>query len=76
MQHLFLILFIVACTQAPLKKDEELVSVNAAINHAQASYLKGCVDAYHQLKIPLAFPQCRDKAIIHRQEIESTMGLD
>ena len=52
-------------------EQEDLVSVDSALMHAQASYLKGCVDALKDIKIPLAFHGCRDKALLHRQEIES-----
>lgn len=51
--------------------NEELVSLDAALNQAQASYLKGCVDGQKKLKVPLAFHGCRDMSIIHRKEIET-----
>ena len=76
MKILTLLLLLTACAHRPPEKGEELVSVNAALNHAQMSYLKGCVDAYHGLKIPAAFNRCRDMAHIHRQELDSFMGLD
>jgi hypothetical protein len=77
MKPLLLLIFLVSCSQIPAKKKgEELVSVNAALNHAQASYLKGCVDAYRALNIPAAFARCRDNAHLHRQELDSFMGLD
>jgi hypothetical protein len=76
MKPLFLLIFLVSCSQVPVKKRENLVSVNAALNHAQASYLKGCVDAYRALNIPAAFARCRDSAHLHRQELDSFMGLD
>ncbi len=43
---------------------------------AQASYLKGCVDALKDLKIPLAFHGCRDKSILHRGELDQLMLRD
>lgn len=43
---------------------------------AQASYLKGCVDAMRELKVPVAFPGCRDRARLHGQELEQFMGDD
>jgi hypothetical protein len=76
MNKLILLLILISCAQTPPKKGEELVSVNAALNHAQASYLKGCVEAYHDLNIPAAFPRCRDKSSLHRQELDSLMGMD
>lgn len=73
----FLILFALAsCAQTPQKKGEELVSVNAALNQAQASYLKGCVEAHRLLNIPISFPACRDRSFIHRQELDSIMDQD
>lgn len=74
MKLFFLFLFFISCAHKnnqPL--NEEMVSVEAAITHAQFSYLKGCVDALKELKVPIAFPGCRDKSLIHRQEIESIM---
>ena len=76
MKKIIILLTLASCAQAPVKKGEELVSVNAALNQAHASYLKGCVDAYHDLKIPVAFPTCRDKSFIHRQELDSIMDQD
>ncbi len=76
MKTFLLLLLMTACAHKTPSKGEELVSVNAALNHAQASYLKGCVEAYRDLNIPVAFPRCRDKSFIHRQELDSFMGLD
>lgn len=49
------------------------VSVNAALNQAQMSYLLGCVRAFKELKLAPAFPTCRDLALEHRNEIEGIM---
>lgn len=76
MKYLFFLLLVVSCAHREPKKGEDLVSVNAALNQAQASYLKGCVDALKDLKIPIAFPGCRDKSLIHRQELDSIMDQD
>lgn len=77
MKNLFWLLLLVSCAQVPVKEDKhDLVSVDAALNHAQASYLKGCVDAFHDLKIPGAFVTCRDKSLIHRRELDSIMDQD
>jgi hypothetical protein len=69
-KFLFLII-LYSCSQVSTKRPqtEELVSLDSALNHAMASYLKGCVDAYHDLKIPKVFETCRDKAKLHREEI-------
>lgn len=72
-----LLLFIlISCAHHPSKKQEDLVSLEAALNQAQASYLKGCVMALKDLKIPAVFMGCRDKAILHRQELEQIMSQD
>lgn len=77
MKYIVLLLVIVGCAQVPPKTyKDDLVSVDAAINHAYSSYLKGCVDAFHDLKIPGAFASCKDKALIHRRELDSFMGQD
>lgn len=65
-----------SCSQAPIRNKEELVSIDAALNQAQASYLLGCVEAMKSIKIPVAYPGCRDKSLIHRQELDQTMGQD
>lgn len=78
MNYLTIILFCVSCAQLKPKPvpNDDLVSVHAALNHAQASYLKGCVDAMKELKIPITFPGCRDKALLHRQELDSIMSQE
>lgn len=76
MKIITLLLLLTACAHRPPEKGDNLVSVNAALNHAQMSYLKGCVDAYRGLNIPAAFNRCRDMAHIHRQELDSFMGMD
>lgn len=80
MKYIISLLIVTSCTTAKLipsnGTENDLVSVQAAIMHAQASYLKGCVDAMKDLKIPLAFHGCRDKSIIHRQELETFMLQD
>ena len=75
-KNMFWLFVLVSCAQVPPKKQADLVSVNAALNQAQASYMKGCVDAMKDLKIPVAFPGCRDKAVIHRRELDSIMDQD
>lgn len=60
--------------QASSKKD--LVSVETALNQAQASYLKGCVDILKDLLIPNAFTGCRDKSLVHRRELDEIMNTD
>lgn len=74
MKLLFVVLALTSCAHKKTKSFEnDMVSVEAALTHAQFSYLKGCVDALKELKVPVTFPGCRDKSILHRQEIESIM---
>jgi hypothetical protein len=49
------------------------VSVNAALNQAQMSYLLGCVEAFKKLKQSPSFNHCKDLAVKHRFEIEKIM---
>ncbi len=80
MRILIIALFLVSCASQnnppTNNREEDLVSLQAAIMHAQASYMKGCVDAMKDLKVPLAFHGCRDKSIIHRQELETFLLQD
>jgi hypothetical protein len=62
-----------SCAHKNIQQDKNLVSVDAALNQAKASYLKGCVDALKTLKVPMAFTGCRDRSILHRQEIDGIM---
>ena len=57
-------------------ESEDLVSLTSALDQAQAPYLKGCVDAFHQIKVPMAFEGCRDKSLIHRRELDQIMNQD
>ena len=66
------ILLLLGC--AHKKPDEEMVSMTVALDQAQASYLKGCVDALKKMGVRLAFPGCRDLSILHRKEIESIVN--
>jgi hypothetical protein len=44
------------------KHDSDLVSVEAAINLARVSYIKGCKDKSLESKIPVSFEDCLKKA--------------
>ncbi len=57
------------------KNEEELVSVSVALDQAQASYLRGCVDALKSMGVQRAFPGCRNLSNLHRKEIESIMNV-
>lgn len=58
-------------SKTELTENEDLVSLNAALNHAQASYLKGCVDALKKVNVSFIFKFCRQSSLQHRKEIES-----
>lgn len=75
MKYLILLSLLISCAHGPKKVEDEdnLVSVDTALMQAQASYLKGCVDALKALNVAQAFPGCRDKSVIHRKEIENFM---
>ena len=76
MKSISLLLLLMSCSQVPTKKGEEDVSLDAALNQAQMSYLKGCVEAKKELKIPQVFEGCRDKSLVHRHELEEILGQD
>lgn len=77
MKQLFILLLMVSCAHRPEKSNQDdLVTVRTALDQAQASYLRGCVEALKDLKVPAAFPGCRDKSFIHRQELDSIMEQD
>ena len=63
------------CSQVkpkPQERDDD-VSINAALNQAQASYLLGCVQALKKSQTTPVFPECRELAIKHRIQIEETI---
>jgi hypothetical protein len=79
MYRLFNLLILVACahrTPAPnreVKIEHEWVTARTALEQAQMSYLKGCVEANIAMKVRGSFNRCRDLAVAHRQEIELIM---
>ena len=76
MKTVLILLLLVSCSQVPTKKGEDDVTLDAALNQAQMSYLKGCVEAKKELKIPQVFEGCRDKSLVHRHELEEILGQD
>ena len=70
------LLILYSCSQvSPRKFDsEDHVTIGAAMNQARSSYLKGCVDTYHSLKIPKVFTHCMDKAKEHEEELMEIMN--
>jgi hypothetical protein len=75
-----LLIILYSCSQLSPKKnhpyEEETVSLGPVYDHLRSSYLKGCVDAYKTLKVPLAFETCRDKAIVHEKEVREIIDQD
>jgi hypothetical protein len=69
------LLILYSCSQvSPRKVDPvDYVTLRAAMNQARSSYLKGCVDTYHSLKIPKVFTHCVDRAKAHEDELMEIM---
>jgi len=75
MKILLILLLLSSCAHNPkINTDEDNVSVQSALMQAQASYLKGCVDAMKEIKLPVTFETCRDKSLFHRKELEGIMN--
>jgi hypothetical protein len=73
---LALLLFgLIGCANLPPERSQEepLVSVEAALNQAQSSYLKGCVEAYQSLKLGPSFFYCVENSRKHRLELQNIM---
>jgi hypothetical protein len=78
MRIVLIAIFILSgCAHTTKKKDSppELVSLNAALNQAQMSYMRGCVEAMKTIKLVPSFPECKEKAITHRLELQSIMDF-
>jgi hypothetical protein len=73
MKIFFLLFLFMSCSHQVPSRSQHEVSLQAAMDQAQASYLRGCVDALHDLKIPKVFESCRDKSILHREEVEEIL---
>jgi hypothetical protein len=76
MKSIIILIVLVSCAQAPVKPREDEVSLGAALNQSQMSYMKGCVDAMAFLKVPVLFENCRDMARDHRRELDSIMNQE
>lgn len=77
MKYLPLMILLFSCAHRPVPQEkDDMVTLETALWQAQASYLKGCVDALKDLKITAAFRGCRDKSILHRRELDSIMEQD
>ncbi len=68
--NVFILLFVVGCSQLPKTvQPRDEVTILTALDQAQMSYLKGCTEAMVALKQPSAFDGCREKARLHRLEL-------
>ncbi|HXH31406.1 MAG TPA: hypothetical protein VNJ01_11380 [Bacteriovoracaceae bacterium] len=73
-KEFLIFLFLVGCSQLPKKtQPTDGVSLDAALNQAQMSYLKGCVEAYKILNQPSGFDGCVDRAKGHRSELDGIL---
>lgn len=74
------LLILISCshkkTKNTSKHDADLVTVRTALEQAQMSYLKGCVDAFRSLGMAASFVSCREKAISHRIELDGIMAQE
>lgn len=72
MKYLLPLIFLYSCSQVSTKhstaKDE--VTVDTALDHIRSSYMKGCVDTYVEMKMPVSFELCRDRAKLHESEVK------
>jgi len=79
MKYFLMFLLIYGCSQVPKKPENpehEMVSLESTYDQIRSSYLKGCVDAFHHLKVPVSFVHCRDEAILHEKEIREIVGSE
>ena len=77
MNKIFLLLLICSCSQvpsSPFKPGTKIVTLLTALDQAQMSYLRGCVETYVELKLPKPFETCRGKSVLHREEIQDIVG--
>jgi hypothetical protein len=74
-KYLFIIFLFSGCASHKVQeREDDFVSVNAALTQAQFSYLKGCVDALKSIHSSPSFLPCKNKSILHRNEIEGIMS--
>ena len=60
-------------SQTP-KVEEDLVTVKTALDQAQASYLRGCVEAFQEHKPGPSFTHCVERSKGHRLELDMIMN--
>ena len=76
MNKLFILLILTVSCAHQKKKDpqgNDLVTLRTALEQAQMSYLKGCVDVYVAHKLGPAFNQCKELAKKHRLDLDNYM---
>ncbi len=79
MKYLIFLVLTYGCSQVKLKQlksEEKLVHLENTFDQMRSSYLKGCVDAFHHLKVPVSFAHCRDQAIFHEKEIREIVETE
>lgn len=78
MKILFPLLLVFACSHRPplANKKDDLVHVSTVMDQVQQSYMKGCVDAYREIKLGPSFESCKARAKEHRLEIQSIIDQD
>ncbi len=77
MKYLFFLSLLACASKPPITNHkDELVHVSTVMDQVQFSYLKGCVDAYKEIKLGPAFETCKAKAKDHRLEIQSILDQD
>jgi hypothetical protein len=76
MKLIYVLPLLYSCSQVSVRsipEEEKLVSVQAALVQAKASYLKGCVDAHRSLKLGPSFPYCEEQSKFHYDELKYIM---
>lgn len=56
--------------------EDDLVTVKTALDQAQMSYLRGCVESFVEMKKSPSFPHCVKRAQAHRAELDEIMSKD
>jgi hypothetical protein len=78
-KHIVILLILLGCASAPKNREvpfeerEDVVTLPTALDQAQASYVRGCVDAFHEMKKSMVFVKCREMGLLHRQELNAIM---